>query len=61
MRQQLRRLRDALDPLAVMLGIPLDQDSFIETKDRAGYRLNPACREIALGDIQAPNPAASQE
>jgi len=61
MRQQLRRLRDALDPLAVMLGIPLDQDSFIETKDRAGYRLNPACREIALGDIEAPNPAASQE
>jgi len=54
-------LRDALDPLAVMLGIPLDQDSFIETKDRAGCRLNPACREIALGDIQAPNPAASQE
>lgn len=61
MRQQLRRLRDALDPLAVMLGIPLDQDSFIETKERAGYRLNPAWHEIALGDIQPPNPAASQE
>ena len=61
MRQRLSRLRNALDPLAVMLGIPLDQDSFIETKERAGYRINPAWREISLGDIQPPNPAASQE
>lgn len=61
MRQQLSRLRKALDPLEVMLGIPLDQDSFIETKERAGYRINPAWREISLGDIQPPNPAASQE
>lgn len=51
-RQQLNRLRNALDPLAVMLGVPLDQDSFIETKGWQGYRLNPACREISLGDIQ---------
>src|SRR5690606_10960639 len=41
MRQQLSRLRRALDPLAVALGIPLDQDSFIETRERAGYRLSP--------------------
>ncbi|WP_287185181.1 7-cyano-7-deazaguanine synthase [Rhodovulum sp.] len=61
MRQQLRRLRDSLDPLAVMLGIPLDQNSFIETKERAGYRINPGCREISLGDIQLPNPSASPE
>lgn len=60
MRQQLRRLRDALDPLAVMLGIPLDQDSFVETKDRAGYRLNPACREISAGDISESGPEAPQ-
>lgn len=61
MRQQLHRLRKALEPLAVSLGIPLDQDSFIETKERAGYRINPAWREISLGDVQPPNPAASQE
>jgi hypothetical protein len=60
MRQQLGRLRKALDPLAVMLGIPLDQDTFIETKERAGYRLNPECREISLGDIQAEGAATSQ-
>ena len=29
MRQQLRRLREALEPLAVNLGIPLDQGTFI--------------------------------
>lgn len=55
-RQQLRRLRDALEPLVVTLGIPLDQDSFIETRERAGYRLNPACREISVGDIRDPYP-----
>lgn len=61
MRQRLSRLRDTLEPLAVMLGIPLDQDSFIETKERAGYRINPACREIFPGDIWSLNPALSQE
>ena len=60
MRQQLRRLRDALDPLAVMLGIPLDQDSFVETKERAGYRLNPACREVAVADIRESDAEPSQ-
>lgn len=51
MRQQLARFRKELEPLAVGLGIPLDQNSLLETKERAGYRLNPACREIAAGDI----------
>lgn len=61
MRQQLSRLRRALDPLAVALGIPLDQDSFIETRERAGYRLSPVWREISVGDVEGPNPAASPE
>jgi hypothetical protein len=56
MRQQLRRLREALEPLAVTLGIPMDQDTFIETKERAGYRLNRSLREIALADIKKENP-----
>lgn len=51
MRQQLRRLRGSLDPLAVKLGIPMDQNTFIETKERAGYRLNPEWREVSVGDI----------
>lgn len=50
-RQQLGRLRKALDPLAVKLGIPMDQNTFIETKERAGYRLNPEWREVSVGDI----------
>jgi Queuosine biosynthesis protein QueC len=56
MRQQLRRLREALEPLAVTLGIPMDQDTFIETKERAGYRLNRSLREIAVADIKKENP-----
>jgi DNA-binding winged helix-turn-helix (wHTH) protein len=56
MRQQLRRLREALEPLAVSLGIPLDQDTFIETKERAGYRLNPELREVSVADIKADHP-----
>jgi Queuosine biosynthesis protein QueC len=56
MRQQLRRLRKALEPLAVTLGIPMDQDTFIETKERAGYRLNPSAREIAVADIKSDHP-----
>jgi hypothetical protein len=51
MRQQLRRLREALDPLAVKFGIPMDRNTFIETKERAGYRLNPTWREVSVGDI----------
>lgn len=56
LRQQLRRLRKALEPLAVTLGIPMDQDTFIETKERAGYRLNPDLREIAVADIKKNHP-----
>ena len=56
MRQQLRRLRLALEPLAVALGIPLDQDTFIETRERAGYRLNPSLREISVADIRTGDP-----
>lgn len=52
MRQQLGRLRKALVPLTVALGIPMDQDSFVQTKERAGYRMNPECREVAVGDIR---------
>lgn len=52
MRQQISRLRKALEPLVVSLGIPLDQDTFVQTKERAGYRLNPALREISIGDIR---------
>lgn len=52
LRQQLRRLRKELEPLAVALGVPMDQHTFIETKERAGYRLNPTLRQIALRDIR---------
>lgn len=52
MRQQVRRLRKALDLLVVRLGVPLDQNTFIQTKERRGYRLNPALREIAVADIK---------
>lgn len=60
MRQQLGRLRKALDPLTVMLGIPMDQDSFIQTKGRAGYRLNPEWRDVSVGDIRVDTGGASQ-
>jgi hypothetical protein len=60
MRQQLRRLREALEPLAVMLGIPMDQDTFIQTKERAGYRLNPEWREVSVGDIRVDDKVTSQ-
>lgn len=56
MRRQVSRLRDELDPLAVSLGIPLDQNTFIETKERDGYRLNPALREVPLADIKTDSP-----
>lgn len=53
LRQQLSRLRKAIEPLAVKLGIPMDQNTFIETKERAGYRINPECREISVADVRA--------
>lgn len=52
MRQQVTRLRKALEPLAVGLGIPLDRDTFLQNKERAGYRLNPEWREVSIGDIR---------
>ena len=51
LRQQLSRLRKAIDPFNVSLGVPLGNDTFIETKERAGYRLNPELRELSLSDI----------
>ena len=60
MRQQVSRLRRALEPLTVMLGIPMDQDTFVETKERAGYRLNPECREVSVGDIRVKDKTMSQ-
>jgi DNA-binding response OmpR family regulator len=53
LRQQVSRLRKAIEPLAVKLGIPMDQNTFIETKERAGYRINPDCREISVADVRA--------
>ena len=60
MRQQLGRLRKAIEPLTVTLGIPMDQDSFIQTKERAGYRLNPESREVSVGDIRVDVEVTSQ-
>lgn len=59
-RQQLGRLRKAIEPLTVMLGIPMDQDTFIQTKERVGYRLNPEWREVSVGDIGVEDPVTSQ-
>ncbi len=61
MRQQLRRLRKELEPLAATLGVPMDQDTFIETKERAGYRLNPNVREIAVADIKTDHPQPTRD
>lgn len=60
MRQQLGRLRKAIEALTVTLGIPLDQDSFVQTKERAGYRLNPEWREVSVGDIRVKGEVTSQ-
>lgn len=58
-RQQLTRLRKALEPLTVTRGIVLDSDSFVQNKQRAGYRINPKCREIDPGDITNPDRESS--
>ena len=52
MRRQLGRLRDALAPLERQLAVSMDRNTFIETKERAGYRLNPNLREVSVGDIR---------
>jgi len=43
------------------LGIPMDQDSFIQTKERAGYRINPQCCEISVADITGSISSASTD
>ncbi len=49
LRQQVGRLRKQVtDKLAVDLGFA---EEFIETKERAGYRLNPALREVVPGSL----------
>lgn len=53
LRTQIRRLRDAIESLAVSLGLTLDQSSFVENRQRSGYRLNPALHELSLTDIRA--------
>lgn len=53
LRTQIGRLREAIEPLVVDLGLPLDNNSFIENRPHAGYRLNPALRELSLADIRA--------
>ena len=56
MRTQITRLRNAIEPLAVSMGIPMGQDTFIENKERSGYRINPSCREISVADIMDQTP-----
>jgi 7-cyano-7-deazaguanine synthase in queuosine biosynthesis len=51
MRQQVTRVRESLEPLKVAMVIPMATDSFIENKPRQGYRINPKCKQIALGDL----------
>lgn len=60
MRQQVTRLRKAIEPLAVRLGIPVDRDTFLQNKERAGYRLNPEWREVSVGDIRVEDEVTSQ-
>jgi len=52
LRQQVGRLRKLVtERLGVDLGVPLGTDDFIENKERAGYRLSPALREVSPGDL----------
>lgn len=60
LRTLLRRLRNSLDPLASDLGVPLNEDSFIENLHGQGYRLNPNLREVALADIKAKEPPPTE-
>jgi hypothetical protein len=54
LRQQVRRLRTLVsERLGVDQGIVLATDDFIENRQREGYRLNPALREVARADFQA--------
>ena len=60
LRTLLRRLRSSLDPLATDLGIPLDENSFVENLYSEGYRLNPNLREVALADIKKKGPPPTE-
>jgi len=60
LRTLLRRLRGTLKPLATDLGIPLDENSFIENLHGKGYRLNPNLREVALADIKKKGPPPTE-
>jgi hypothetical protein len=52
LRQLIGRLRDLVTrELAVDLGIVIGINDFIENKERAGYRLSPALREVARADL----------
>ena len=54
LRQQVRRVRALVsERLGVDQGIVLGTDDFIENRQREGYRLNPALREVARADLQA--------
>lgn len=53
LRQQVKRLRKEVeDRLAVDQGIVLLKDDFIENRQREGYRLAPALKEVARADLQ---------
>ncbi len=53
LRTQIRGFVRRLSRSSSDLGLPLDNDSFIENRPHAGYRLNPALRELSLADIRA--------
>ena len=59
-RQQRSRIGKNLASLATDLGIPLNEDSFIENLHSKGYRLNPNLREVALADIKAKGPPPTE-
>ena len=62
LRQQLTRLRKHVaDRLAVDQGIVLGTNDFIENRERAGYRLSPALREVALADLRSSLERMSQD
>jgi hypothetical protein len=53
LRQQVGRTRKLVsERLGVDQGIVLGIDDFIENRQREGYRLNPALREVARADLQ---------
>ena len=52
LRKQLERMRKKIhEKLAIDQGIVFDTHGFIENKEREGYRLNTALREVALADL----------